>query len=106
MDNHLMVYIHYKYTFKILILKCLVITHLHGLLLLLSSMKFSKNIFVSTNVLTVRKIYIIISVELLQQVCFGIPSKLNNVSSIKRPDVNDLGFGFCISRNRISIERR
>ena len=26
-----------------LILKCLVITHLHGLLLLLSSMKFSKN---------------------------------------------------------------
>ena len=65
-----------------------------------------KEHFVSTNVLTVRKIYIIISVELLQQVCFGIPSKLNNVSSIKRPDVNDLGFGFCISRNRISIERR
>ena len=52
MDNHLMVYIHYKYTFKILILKCLVITHLHGLLLLLSSMKFSKNIFVSTKMLT------------------------------------------------------
>ena len=26
-----------------LILKCLVITHFHGLLLLLSSMKFSKN---------------------------------------------------------------
>jgi len=62
-----------------------------------------KEHFVSTNVLTsyclltqeltshyVRNNYIIIYVELLQQVCFGIPSKLNNVSSIKRPDVSTL----------------
>ena len=57
MDNHLMVYIHYKYTFKILILKCLVITHLHGLLLLLSSMKFSKNISRSHNVLAFVEVF-------------------------------------------------
>ena len=49
-----------------------------------------KEHFVSTNALTIE----------------GVPSKLNNVSVIKRPDVNDLGFGFCVSRNRISIERR
>jgi len=30
----------------------------------------------------VRNNYIIISAKLLQQVCFGIPSKLNNVSAV------------------------
>ena len=53
-----------------------------------------------------RTLYIIISAESLQQVCFGIPSKLNNVSVIKRPDVNDLGLEPYVSRIQISIERR
>ena len=49
-----------------------------------------KEHFVSTKVLTVE----------------GVPSKLNNVSIVKTPDVNDLGFEKYVSTPRISIERR
>ena len=35
-------------------------------------------------------IYLIIPAEAFQQVCYGIPSKLNNVRWIKSPDVSTL----------------